>query len=99
MPKNTCQSCNRTVMLVEIGGEMVATDPELINVVPATHVQGDGSGGIRMSTRTTPARRIHAERCEDYQNQTRRDRIAADLRAYNDKNGRPPRAPRKNHGL
>ena len=96
MPKSTCQACKRTVLMVPIAGELVATDPELINVVPATHVTGDGSGGIRMSQRTTPARRLHVERCSDYVEQARREKLAREQREYNRQNGRQPR---RNSGL
>lgn len=100
MPKSTCQACKRTVLMVPIGGELVATDPELMNVVPATHVMGDSGSSIRMGTRSTPARRLHVERCEDYQNQARRERIQTEMRQFNAKQqGRAGRSARKNRGL
>lgn len=58
------------VRMVDVGGELVATDPELISVVPRT-------GG-----RVEHARRLHAERCADYQEQERRERIADERRAF-----------------
>jgi hypothetical protein len=95
MAKNVCKDCNMTVVMTKIGSELVATDPELITVVTARHVTGEVTGGIRMSTSTTPARRLHAERCADYQESARRKRLADEQRAYNKQHGRPPR----NHGL
>lgn len=99
MAKETCQDCKRTVLMVPVGGELVAADPEIINVIPAVHVQGDGSGGVRMSARTTLARRLHAERCESYREADRKAALAAEMRAYNEKHGHPPRKPRRNQGL
>lgn len=100
MSKATCQDCKRTVLLVPIAGELVATDPELINVVPATHSQTDGGGSsIRMAHQTTPARRLHAERCEGYREADRRSALQAEMRAYNQKHGQPPKVPRRNRGL
>lgn len=99
MPKTTCRDCNRNVLLVRVGGELVATDPELMSVVPAQNkmYQGSDSGSrVVMGTKATYARRLHSERCSEYVEAARRDRIAADLRAFNKKNGI---APRKNHGL
>ena len=97
MSKSTCQSCERTVIMVPIDGELVAHDPEVIRVTPARQVRGDSGGGIRMGTKTTPARRLHGDLCDTYQEQARRDRIASDQRAFNKKHGRL--APRRNHGL
>jgi hypothetical protein len=99
MAKNTCRDCNRNVLLVRVGGELVATDPELISVVTAqsrTYVGDESGSRVVMATKATFARRLHAERCSEYVEAARRDRIAADLRAFNKKNGV---APRKNHGL
>lgn len=87
MPKSTCQGCKRTILLVDIGGELTATEPELINVVPASRVTGDAGGGVRMSTRVTPARQLHAALCEGYQEQAMKARLRAELRAYNQKHG------------
>lgn len=100
MAKTTCQNCDRTVVLVDIGDRQVMLDTEIISVVPAI-ASCSGSGGVRMSTRTTPARRLHAELCDAYQAQAQRVKIAAEQRAYNRKNGRgtPVPAGRKNRGL
>lgn len=91
--------------MVRVGDGLVATDPELINVVPARHVMGDSGGGIRMGTSTTPARRLHDERCSDYAEQARRDRIRTEMLQFNTENSSTPRvtragrAARKNRGL
>lgn len=97
MAKTTCQNCDRTVVLVDIGDRQVMLDTEIISVVPAITAR-TGSGGIRMSTRTTAARRLHAELCDAYRAQAQRAKIAIEQRAYNRKNGRPP-AARKVRGL
>lgn len=107
MAKITCHVCKRTVVMVRVGEGLVATDPELINVVPARHVMGDAGGGIRMGTSTTPARRLHEERCSGYAEQSRRDRLRSEMLQFNAQNGAMPptravragRASRKNRGL
>jgi hypothetical protein len=86
-------------MLVRVDGELVATDPELINVVPASHVMGPSGGSIRMGGSATPARRLHAERCDLYADEARKERLQMEMREFNQKNGQPPRAPRRNRGL
>ncbi len=50
--KQTCRDCKWTVYVVVIDGKLVATDPELVAVIPY-----DGS------PRRIFARRIHAELC------------------------------------
>lgn len=75
--KSTCRKCNRTVVVLEIEGRKVETDPELINVVPL-----DGEPTFVM------ARRAHADLCERYQETARKERILAEQRAYNLKNGK-----------
>lgn len=98
MAKSTCRDCNRTVMMADLNGTPTALDPELIRVVAATERASVGRDLplLAMAGRTTFARRLHAERCQGYQDQARRDRIAVEQRAYNEKNGKPPR---KNRGL
>ena len=99
MAKSTCQACHRTVLMVSIAGQQVATDPELISVVRATQrPPSDASDGprIAMANKTDMARRLHAERCEDYQNQARRERLSAEMREYT---ANQKRTPRKNRGL
>lgn len=102
MPKATCQNCDRTVLVVNVGGEQVMTDPELIMVVPARQrtvgAHEDGTGGITMSTRSTWARRIHADLCESYKSADERAKIQREQREYNRTHGRG-KAPRRNHGL
>lgn len=99
MAKTTCRDCNRTVLLVRVGDGMVATDPELIYVVPATHVMGPSGGGIKVGASKTLARRLHDELCESYQSKARADRLAAEMREYNKQQAAPTRAPRRNRGL
>jgi len=91
------------VLFARVGGQLVATDPELILVVPASRRTSasaasnlDAAGGLRMATSQTYARRVHAERCEDYQQQARKDRLAAEMRAFTNMHGR---SARKNRGL
>lgn len=100
MAKATCQACNRTVLLVTIGGEQVATDPELISVIGATQRLDSGDGGprLRMATATALARRVHAERCEDYQNQARRERLSAEMKQFT-ANQQASKNNKKNRGL
>jgi hypothetical protein len=102
MPKATCQNCDRTVLVVNVGGEQVMTDPELIMVVAARERRvgpsDDGTGGMAMATRTTWARRIHGDLCETYKSAAAREKIQREQRDYNRRNGRP-KAPRRNHGL
>lgn len=98
MSKATCQACNRTVLLVTVGGEQVATDPELINVVRATQRSGSGSGPrLRMAGSTELARRVHAERCTDYQEQARRALLQAEMRKFT--SNERSKTNRKNRGL
>lgn len=99
MAMSTCRDCDRMVMLVRIEGSLVATDIELMNVVPAQHITGPSGGSVRMGTAATPARRLHSELCETYRDQARKKRLQDEMRAFNQKNGQPPRAPRKNRGL
>jgi hypothetical protein len=98
MAKSTCQACSRTVLMINIGGQNIATDPELISVVRVTQRMGDGNDvpRLEMASKTDFARRLHAERCEDYQNQARRERLAAEMRQYT---ANQKRAPRRNKGL
>lgn len=98
MPRSTCRDCNRNVILVRIGGELVATESELITVVPAERksYQGDLQERTVMASSTTYARRLHSERCSEYVEQARRERIAGEMREYNQRQGR---AARKNRGL
>lgn len=106
MAKTTCRDCNRTVVMVRVGGDLVATDPELITVVAARERSPAGRDmpGIVMASRQTWARRVHAERCTEYREQARRERIAQEMREFSARNGnqskeRAPRAARKNCGL
>ncbi len=52
--KNTCGKCSRTVYVVVIEGERVATDPELIAVVPKGRKE------------RILAHRVHGELCDRY---------------------------------
>ena len=102
MPKTTCRDCNRTVVMVQLGENLVATEPELITVVTAREKPPSPSMSlprIEMATRQTFARRLHAELCAEHKERGRRDRLAAEQREYNRTNGTPARPPRRNHGL
>jgi hypothetical protein len=70
--KSTCRKCNRTVYVVQIAGELVTTDPELIAVVAFEGVP----------TQQLLARRVHSEMCLRYVVEA--DRIKA-RRALNGK--------------
>jgi hypothetical protein len=80
--------------MVDVGGELVATDPELIAVVPFER-RGAGAGSIT-------ARRVHAERCDSYREEGRRLKIAGEKKIWQDKQARratrPPRG-RRDPGL
>lgn len=104
MAKTTCQKCDRNVLLVRVGGELIMTDPELIRVVPAKEVLDGGYGGdkiprIRMAQSDTYARRLHAELCDSYREQSRKNRLAAEMRAFTARQDRAGRSARKNRGL
>lgn len=101
MAKATCSDCNRNVIMVRIGGELVATESELIMVVPAQRktYQGDMQERTVMASSTTYARQLHAARCADYVEQARKQRIAGEMRAFNERQARAGRAARKNRGL
>lgn len=99
MAMSTCRDCKRIVMMVRLDGSLVATDPELINVVPAQHVSGPSGGSVRMGTNTTPARRLHAERCQVYQDEGRKERLRLEMAEFTKQNGQPARRPRRNQGL
>jgi hypothetical protein len=72
----TCGACHRMVRLIDDGsGARVAADPEIITVVT-------GGAGPRL------ARRLHAELCERYQEDARRQRTTAALKRYNRRHGR-----------
>lgn len=99
MAMSTCRDCNRIVLMVRLSGSLVATDPELIHVVPAQHVGGSGGGSVRMGTATTPARRLHSERCHDYQDEGRKKRLRLEMAEFTKQNGQTARQPRRNRGL
>lgn len=97
MSRATCKGCNRNIVLVRSGGELVAADPELMSVIP--HQEQVRAGRLSApveSARQTLAYRVHAPLCDSYREQARIARIADEQRAYNKKNGR---APRRNSGL
>ncbi len=72
--KSTCRKCNRTVIVLEVDGAKVETDPELINVIPL-----EGAPAFAM------ARRAHADLCERYQQDAARAKLREDLRKFNQK--------------
>jgi hypothetical protein len=63
--KSTCSDCKRTVLLVAIGGQKVAMDPELIAVVPRKR-----NGEPERMT----AHRVHKELCLSYQYEADKER-------------------------
>lgn len=67
----TCKECRRMVHLVTVDGERVATDPEVLSVVRYGRAPS-----------IDRARRLHSERCEDYQQQARRTANTAEMRRY-----------------
>lgn len=99
MAKTTCEDCHRTVFVVQTAAGPVTTDPELISVVTAKRRADTGAeipgGAIRMSATTTFARRLHAERCTDYQEIARKERLSEQMRAFTARQKREPRARRK----
>jgi len=80
--KNTCRKCGRTVVVQEIDGAKVETDPELINVVP-----------MKGPPVFVLARRAHADLCQRYQieNEKRaaRDKLRAEQRSARKGSRRP----------
>lgn len=106
MAKNTCHNCKRTVVLVATGDGVIATDPELINVVPARETFHASSEQPKIVMRGGPtfARRVHADMCEGYVEQARKERIRAEMLQFNQNQTAPKaeragRAARKNRGL
>lgn len=63
--KQTCRECNRTVYIVLIDGKRVATDPDLISVIPLGQT-------LRLQ-----ARRVHAEMCLRYKSEAERIKAIA----------------------
>lgn len=98
MAKSVCKDCNMTVVMATVRGELVATDPELITVITARQTgpsPASDQSSIQMNTSKSFARRVHAERCQDYQERAKKERLLAEQREYTRKHGRTPR----NHGL
>lgn len=78
--KSTCRKCNRTVCLVEIDGETVETDPELISVI-----------AFDRTAEVTHARRLHRELCMSYASAAAKLRVDQERKRFNAKrptNGR-----------
>lgn len=76
--KSTCGKCKHTIHTVMLGGKPTAVDPEVIAVVPS-----DACGSTVSAPRALTGRRIHAELCDGYQEQTRRETTKRELRAFN----------------
>lgn len=74
--RTVCRKCNRNITIAVVRGEPVELDPELITVSPM-------AGGV-----TLVARRVHAEKCTEYQEAQRRERIAREKKEYEAANGR-----------
>ena len=88
--KSTCLSCSRTVHMIPVDGAMVAVDPEVIRVIRV-----GAHGGALAASESVNARRVHAELCDTYQRDSRRDAIRKELVAYN----KLKRAPYRKRGL
>lgn len=73
--KATCPKCRRTVVVVEIDGAKIATDPELMTVVPFE---------VKPSVKIL-ARRSHDENCERYRVEEERRKIKILARAHRGK--------------
>ncbi len=69
--KQTCRTCKRMVVMVDVGGSLVAADPEVIRVVRPGVVEG--------------ARRMHVDMCDTYVEQGRKARLRAEQRDFNRK--------------
>jgi hypothetical protein len=93
MPAETCRKCNRTIVLTMIRGELVATEREVIEVVPLTRdvQRNDSPEGRWLPRAPTQARQLHAALCDGYREEARTKKIAAEQRAYNRKH--------RSHGL
>lgn len=68
--KATCGACHSTIYMVEINGMRVATDSELISVVPVN------------AGRREHARQIHAETCIRHQREYTRRTLAAERKRH-----------------
>jgi len=69
--KQTCRNCKRMVVMVDVGGSLVAAEPEVIRVVR----QGSVEGG----------RRMHVDVCDTYVEQGKKARLMGEQREYNRK--------------
>lgn len=85
--KSTCRKCNRTVHVVIVHGVdgpvQIELDPELISIVVFE----------KRSPIVEFARRLHAERCDTYQEDGRKMKIAAERKIWDARQTR--RAPKK----
>lgn len=71
--KTTCTTCKNTIYVVEINGQRVITDSELIAVVP------DRGGRERT---LIAARRLHAETCDRRRRDYEKAKLRAEQRAW-----------------
>lgn len=78
MARSTCRDCNRHVAVAVVEGRRVILDPEPIRVI---RMERGFSGEPEL------ARRLHAERCTDYQEQDRKNRLRAEMREYTQRHG------------
>lgn len=69
--KQTCRNCKRMVVMVDVGGSLVAADPEVIRVVRLGAVEG--------------GRRMHVDMCSTYAEQGRKVRLIGEQREFNRK--------------
>lgn len=71
--KLTCRKCNRTIHVVTTaGGLQIETDPELMSVV----LFEKRDPGVEH------ARRLHSERCEDYQQQAKKAALQVERKIW-----------------
>jgi hypothetical protein len=77
----TCGHCLRAVQIVQVDGQAVAVDPEVMAFVPT-----DRAGRTTRSPAIAHGRRVHAGLCSTYQLEAERKaqkaRDRAELRAY-----------------
>lgn len=92
----TCRTCKRMVTMVRIDGQLIATENDLISVVPAVVTVDSGGTHVRMGEAPVQARQLHASLCPVYAEQDRKKRISEERRAFE---ARDRRAKGRNYGL
>lgn len=88
LKKSTCRKCNRTIIVVMVpssfgpGLVQVETDPAGISAVP-----------LEGPRKVIQARPVHSARCEEYQREAERARLATERRAWDAKQRKLKKAP------